>query len=165
MHVFVDSYNDLIMTLSKKNFRHWYTPPPLFDLKIVYSYVIEVADSESYLGLHGRALVSEIFAFYHFEGVCRVSTFEGVCRYLLLRVYVGIYFWGCMYVVYLLVLIYVGYFLWGCINRCIFSNSSAKRSFNWKIHVTLIRRNTIISETRALPCKPRSDSEPASSIT
>ena len=40
-------------------------PPPLFDLKIVYSYVIEVADSESDLGLHGRALVSEIFAFYH----------------------------------------------------------------------------------------------------
>ena len=40
-------------------------PPPLFDLKIVYSYVIEVADSEYDLGLHGRALVSEIFAFYH----------------------------------------------------------------------------------------------------
>ena len=40
--------------------------PPLFDLKIVYSYVLEVADSESDLGLHGRALVSEIFAFYHF---------------------------------------------------------------------------------------------------
>ena len=39
--------------------------PPLFDLKIVYSYVIEVADSESDLDLHGRALVSEIFAFYH----------------------------------------------------------------------------------------------------
>ena len=31
-------------------------PPPPFDLKIVYSYVIEVADSESDLGLHGRAL-------------------------------------------------------------------------------------------------------------
>ena len=41
-------------------------PPPLFDLKIVYSYVIEVADSESDLGLHGKALVSEIFALYHF---------------------------------------------------------------------------------------------------
>ena len=40
-------------------------PPPLFGLKIVYSYVIDVADSESVLGLHGRALVSEIFAFYH----------------------------------------------------------------------------------------------------
>ena len=41
------------------------TPPPLFDLKIkiVYSYVIEVADSESDLGLHCRALVSEILLF------------------------------------------------------------------------------------------------------
>ena len=37
--------------------------PPLFDLKIVYSNVIEVAESD--LGLHGKALVSEIFAFYH----------------------------------------------------------------------------------------------------
>ena len=27
-----------------------YNPSPLFDLKIVYSYVIEVADSESDLG-------------------------------------------------------------------------------------------------------------------
>ena len=41
--------------------------PPLFDLKLVYSYVIEVADSESDLGLHGKSLVSEIFAFYHLE--------------------------------------------------------------------------------------------------
>ena len=41
--------------------------PPLFDIKIVYSYVIEVADSESVLGLHGKALVSEILAFYHLE--------------------------------------------------------------------------------------------------
>ena len=40
-------------------------PPPLFDLKIVYSYVIEVADSDSDLGLHGKALVSEIFGLYH----------------------------------------------------------------------------------------------------
>ena len=31
----------------------------------MYSYVIEVADSESDLGLHGKALVSEIFEFYH----------------------------------------------------------------------------------------------------
>ena len=37
--------------------------PPLFDLKIVYSYVIEVTDSESDLGLHGKPLVSEIFIF------------------------------------------------------------------------------------------------------
>ena len=40
-------------------------PSSLFDLKIGYSYVIEIADSESELDLHGRALVSEIFAFYH----------------------------------------------------------------------------------------------------
>ena len=40
-------------------------PPPLFDLKLVYSYVVEVADSESDLGLHGNPLVFEIFAFYH----------------------------------------------------------------------------------------------------
>ena len=33
--------------------------PPLFDLEIVYSYVIEIADSESDLGLHSSALVSE----------------------------------------------------------------------------------------------------------
>ena len=39
------------------------TPPPLFDLKVVYSYVIQVADSESDLGLHGKALVSEILIF------------------------------------------------------------------------------------------------------
>ena len=41
------------------------SPPPLFDLKLVYSYVVEVADSESDLGFHGKPLVSEIFAFYH----------------------------------------------------------------------------------------------------
>ena len=39
------------------------TPPPLFDLKIVYSYVIEVADSESDLGLHGKTLVLKILIF------------------------------------------------------------------------------------------------------
>ena len=37
--------------------------PPLFDLKLVYFYVIEVADSESDFGLHGKALVSEILLF------------------------------------------------------------------------------------------------------
>ena len=35
----------------------------LFDLKIVYSYVIEVADSESAVGLHVTAPVSEILVF------------------------------------------------------------------------------------------------------
>ena len=39
------------------------TPPPLFDVKLVYSYVIEFADSESDFGLHGKALVSEILLF------------------------------------------------------------------------------------------------------
>ena len=42
-----------------------YNPPLLFDLKLAYSYVIEVADSESDLGLFSTALVSEIFAFSH----------------------------------------------------------------------------------------------------
>ena len=41
------------------------TPPPLFALKIGYSYVIEVADSEYQLLLHHKFLVSAIFAFYH----------------------------------------------------------------------------------------------------
>ena len=31
----------------------------------MYSYVIEVGDSESDLGLHDKTLVPEIFAFYH----------------------------------------------------------------------------------------------------
>ena len=39
--------------------------PLLFDLKIVYSYVIEVADFESDLILHGRSLISEMF--YHLK--------------------------------------------------------------------------------------------------
>ena len=34
-------------------------PPPLFDLKTVYSYVTELADSESDLNLHCKSLVSE----------------------------------------------------------------------------------------------------------
>ena len=38
-------------------------PPPLFDLKLVYSYVIEIADSESKFDMHGKALVSEILLF------------------------------------------------------------------------------------------------------
>ena len=41
--------------------------PPAFRPKIVYSHVIEVADSESGLGLFSTTLVSEIFAFYHLE--------------------------------------------------------------------------------------------------
>ena len=38
---------------------------PSFRPKIVYSYVVKIADCESDLGLHGKALVSEILAFYH----------------------------------------------------------------------------------------------------
>lgn len=37
--------------------------PPVFDLKIVYSYAIEVADFESDLCLYSNALVYDIFAF------------------------------------------------------------------------------------------------------
>ena len=37
-----------------------YKSPPLLKLKLVYSCVIEVSDSESYLGLHDKALVSKI---------------------------------------------------------------------------------------------------------
>ena len=54
------------LPLLGQKFWHWSgNPPPSFPPKIVYSYVIEVADSESDLSLHSRALVSEIFAFYH----------------------------------------------------------------------------------------------------
>ena len=88
----------------------------------MYSYVVEVADSEYDLGLHGKHLVSEIFAFYHLEYArgrlgrrghvhvghnffiqivfqkfltfFRFIRFMRVLRvgYLLLRVYIGIYF-------------------------------------------------------------------------
>ena len=41
-------------------------PDPGFcRLKLVYSYVIEVADSEYQLYLHHKALVSEISLYYH----------------------------------------------------------------------------------------------------
>ena len=43
------------------------TPSPAFDLKIVYSHVIEVADCEFQLCFHCTAMVSEIFAFYHLK--------------------------------------------------------------------------------------------------
>ena len=45
-------------------------PPPFFDLKLVYSYVIEVADSESDLGLHGKPLVSEKMVFLRIRVTC-----------------------------------------------------------------------------------------------
>ena len=46
---------------------------PLFDLKLVYSYVIEVADSESDLGLHGKALDSAIMVFLRIRVTCIVQ--------------------------------------------------------------------------------------------
>ena len=50
--------------------------PRLFQPKLLYSYVIEVADSEYQLpniNLHISALVSEILAFYHLQenALCR----------------------------------------------------------------------------------------------
>ena len=57
-------FNSMIQTISTIG-TTGENPPPLFDLKLVYSYLVEVADSESDLGLHGKPLVSEIFAFYH----------------------------------------------------------------------------------------------------
>ena len=46
--------------------RYYFTKPPhAFRPKIVCSYVIEVADFKSVLGLFSTALVSEILAFYH----------------------------------------------------------------------------------------------------
>ena len=78
----------------------------------MYSYVIEVADSEFHLDLHCRALVSEIFEFYHLLKYARgrpgrrghvhlgqnfltINVYEcyegseGVCRVFTLRVHVG----------------------------------------------------------------------------
>ena len=49
---------------------HLENPPALFDLKLVYSYVIEVADSESDLDLHGKPLVSEIMVFLRIRVTC-----------------------------------------------------------------------------------------------
>ena len=39
------------------------SPPPIFDLKLVYFYVIIVANSESNLGVFITALVSKILLF------------------------------------------------------------------------------------------------------
>ena len=39
--------------------------PLIFQLKLVYSFVIKVADSESDLDSHSTAIVSKIFAFYN----------------------------------------------------------------------------------------------------
>ena len=115
---------------------HSFTPPPpLFDIKIGYSYVIEVADSEYQLLLHHKPLVSEIFAFYHLLKYARgrsgrrghvhighnfsiqiffqnfFLTFFTFIRFMrVLRVYVG-YLLLRVYVGYLIVRVYVGYLL------------------------------------------------------
>ena len=44
--------------------------PPLFELKLMYSYVIELADSESDLGFFNSALVSEIMVFLRIRVTC-----------------------------------------------------------------------------------------------
>ena len=77
--------------------------------------------------------IFNFFVYYVHEGVCRVFTFEGVCRVFTFT-FEGV--WRVFTLVY--------------INRCISRIVVQKRSFNWKIHVTLIRRNTIIFETRAV---------------
>ena len=38
---------------------------PLFDLKIIYSYKIDVADSKSDFGFYNKGLVSNTFASYY----------------------------------------------------------------------------------------------------
>ena len=97
---------------------------------MVYSYVIEVADSESDLGLHDRALVSDIFSFYHLEyargrpgrrghvhlghnfsfqifSKLQKNIFRLIRFMRVLRVYVG-YLLLRVYVGYLLLRVYVG---------------------------------------------------------
>ena len=83
-------------------------PPPLFRLKLVYSYVIEVADSEYQLHFNHKPLVSKIFAFYHLLKYARgrpgrrghvhlghnffIQIFLFIMFMRVMRVYVGIYF-------------------------------------------------------------------------
>ena len=49
--------------------QHWFINPRPFDLNLVYSYVIKVADSEYQLRLHSNILVSKIFAFYQLQEI------------------------------------------------------------------------------------------------
>ena len=128
-----------------------YNPPPLCDLKIVYSYVIEVADSESVLGLHGRALVSEIFAFYHLLEYARgrpgrrghvhlghnfsiqnfLTFFTFIMFMRVLRVYVG-YLLLRVYVGYLLLRVYIGYLL-------VFTLEGVCRVYTLRVYVGYLR--------------------------
>ena len=64
--VIVSAYSILRPERGEKrgSFRAKSTSRCLIELKLVYSYVIEVPDSESVFSLHENALVSEICAFY-----------------------------------------------------------------------------------------------------
>ena len=46
------------------NLGQWFTTPTLLDLKFMYFYVIEVADSKSYLGLFSTGLL--VWRYLHF---------------------------------------------------------------------------------------------------
>ena len=50
--------------------------PPLFELRIVYSYVIEVADSESDLGLCKWSLIFEVFAFLRIRVTITIDNYS-----------------------------------------------------------------------------------------
>ena len=66
-------------------------PPPLFNLKIVYSYVIEVADSESELGLHGKALVLKIMVFLQIRVTCIFQLNDLYCTTIRENAYINIH--------------------------------------------------------------------------
>ena len=111
-----------------------YKPPSLFELKLIYSYVIEVADSESDLGFFQYCSSSEIFEFYHLLEYSRgrpgrrghvhlghnffiqifYSKFFNIFSFIrfmrVMRVYVG-YLLLRVFVRYLLLRVYVGYLL------------------------------------------------------
>ena len=56
------------------------TPQQIFDLKIVYSYVIEIAGFQISLGLYNWNLVAEILVFYHLqENALRQPACRGPC--------------------------------------------------------------------------------------
>ena len=67
-HKKIELYSNYILKVKSQNATLkksvlLYKKTPLFDLKIGYSYVIEVADSEYQLRFRRRPLVSEIFIF------------------------------------------------------------------------------------------------------
>ena len=58
--------------------------PPFFDLKLVYSYVFEVADFESDLAYHHISLVSEIFVFLLLRAIItsKLMQLHVFCNYI-----------------------------------------------------------------------------------